>query len=180
MTPPHSDFPSHKINMSALSLRAKLTILLQKISDGTYVPNSAPPHPYRIPKFIKYHLSAASILDQKRAVDTWAVCLQMCCHGLCFPVCLVHRLPHCILQHSFSHSLLLLLLPLCNGVWKKGCLWISLDTSVKVILGSFLDPLHTVYREATKALPADCTMSKGRLWAKPGKRPAADSEAAGI
>lgn len=50
MTPPHSDFPSHKIKRSALSLGAKLTILLQKTSDGTYVPNWAPPHPFRIPK----------------------------------------------------------------------------------------------------------------------------------
>lgn len=50
----------------------------------------------------------------------------------------------------------------------------------KVPLGSFLDPLHTVYHEATKVLSADCIKSKGGLWAKPGKRPAADSGAAGI
>lgn len=50
----------------------------------------------------------------------------------------------------------------------------------KVPLGSFLDPLHAVYHGATKALPADCIKCKGRLWAKPGKRPTAESGAVGI
>lgn len=57
-------------------LGAKLIILLQKISDSTYLPNWALLPPFRLPKCIKYHLFA-SVLDQKRAVDTRPMCLQM-------------------------------------------------------------------------------------------------------
>lgn len=154
--------------------------MLQKISNGTYLPNGAPPYPFRFPWVHQTSPISASILDPERAAHTRPMCLQMCWLGLCFPVFPVHSLPHCILQHSSSHNLLLPLLPLWNGIWNKGCLWLSHDTNVKVTLGSFLDPLHTVYCEATKALPADCIKSKGRLWAKSGKRPAANSGAAGI
>lgn len=169
MTPPHPDVPSHKGKRSASFLWAKLTILLQKISDSTYLPNWAPPYPFSLPKFLKYHLSLVSILVQKRAVHTWPMCLQMCCHGLCFPVCVLQL---------FTQS------PTTSPTFGQWCLkeWMPVGFSWhkhKVPLGSFLDPLHVVYCE-TKAMPADCIKSKGRLWAKPGKRPPADSGTARI
>lgn len=82
------------------------------------------------------------------------------------------------LQHSL-HDLPPPLLPLCNGVWKKGWLQVSPDIRVYGDIGIFPRcSLHIVDHEARWHLPAACIKSKGRLWAKPGWRPAAGSGAA--
>lgn len=181
MTLPHSGIPSQKFKRSASSLWAKFTILLQKISDGTYLPNWAPPHPFKMNSNLtspnttyQFYQSwiqrAVRMANVSPNVLWWLVFPGVPCaqSASLHPAAQLFPQPPTT-SPTLVHWYLKEGMPVCFS-WHKH----------KVPLGSFLDPLHTAYHGATKALPADCIKCKGRLWAKSGKRPAADSGAFGI